>query len=203
MPALIEIVVATPAPVVEMGDDVIVVSAPDANVSVALVVVRAVKVKLVKVAIPPTAALPDAASPPPSVPAEAVTLTVAVELVKLPYASRIRTSGWVGSTEPEAPATGWAPIANLFATAALTVTVSRSEPVEEIDPSVTETTGTPAANNAIEPVATPLVNVNDVAEPNAVPATVGAVTGLVDEAAPENVKDFPPVNDVAVFPFTS
>jgi hypothetical protein len=47
-------------------------------------------------------------------------------------------------------------------------------------------------------VATPLVNVIAVGVPNAVATpelfvTVGDVTGFVDEFAPENVRDFPPV----------
>ena len=44
------------------------------------------------------------------------------------------------------------------------------------------------------------MNVNDVADPNAVPATVGPVTGPVEDAAPENVSDLAPVYEETVLP---
>ena len=59
-----------------------------------------------------------------------------------------------------------------------------------------------------EVVATPLPNVIAVVDPKAIATpllfvTVGAVTGLVDEFAPENVRFLEPVYDVAVLPYPS
>ena len=100
---------------------------------------RPAKVRFVNVAAPDTAAIPDVACDPPSVPPEAVTVTVAVEVVGFPYASAILTTGWVESAAPTTPATGCVPIASVLAVPADTVTDRRSEPVDEIAPSVTDT----------------------------------------------------------------
>ena len=76
-----------------------------------------------------------------------------------------------------------------------TVKLSRSEPVDEIVPSVADTTAVSALKSASvrEPVETPLVNVMDVAVPNAVAFTVGEVAGFADAFAPLKVTDFAPV----------
>ncbi|CAM4370474.1 hypothetical protein AQBE111736_13685 [Aquirufa beregesia] len=55
----------------------------------------------------------------------------------------------------------------------------------------------------MEAVATPLVKVKLVAVPKSVLATVGAVAGLDELAAPENIMDLLPVYPVAVLPETS
>ena len=83
-PAFTAIVVAVPAPVGVIEDDVTDATPVEANVRVYDEVIRPVKVRLVKVATPLTAAIPDVACGPPSVPPDAVTVTVAVDAVRLP-----------------------------------------------------------------------------------------------------------------------
>ncbi|CAM3913650.1 hypothetical protein AQAU111925_13200 [Aquirufa aurantiipilula] len=75
----------------------------------------------------------------------------------------------------------------------LTVTESRSPPVDEIVPSVAETVAASALYNLKDAVATPSVNVKLVPVPKLVPATVGAVLGLKELAAPEKVMLCEPV----------
>jgi hypothetical protein len=93
--------------------------------------------------------------------------------------------------------------ANLPTESAETVTESRSIPRALIEPSVTEIVALSALYNLIEPllpplvVATPLTKVIDVPVPKftARPellVTVGAVTGSLEEFAPENVSVFAP-----------
>ena len=89
--------------------------------------------------MPATAATPDVASVPPNVPPDAVTVTVAVDVVAFPYASTTFTTGCVDSAEPDAAGTGCVPTVNLLAVSATTVTVRRSKPDDEIDSSVTDT----------------------------------------------------------------
>jgi hypothetical protein len=95
-------------------------------------------------------------------------------------------------------------IVSLLAAAAETRTVSLSEPVALIVPSVTAMTAVSALYSVTTPllpldtVATPFVKVIAVTDPNAtaVPVlfrTVGAVMGFVEEFAPENVSDLGPV----------
>ena len=90
------------------------------------------------------------------------------------------------------------------AAAAVTATVSRSEPLEAaIVPSVTATFAVSALYSFSAPtpplvLETPAVKVFVVVEPKLVAAaallvTVGAVTGLLDELAPEKVRFFEPV----------
>jgi len=194
---------AVPGPDGVIDADVTDVNPDEANVRVCDVVVRPANVRFVNVAVPDTPATPEVACAPPNVPPEALTVTVAVDDVAFPYASTMVTTGCVLNNDPDAPATGCVAIASLFADAAETVTDNRSDPVAEIDPSVTDTVADSARYSTIAPVATPEVNVNDVEEPNDVPATVGAVTGLLDDPGPENVSDFDPVYEVAVFPLAS
>ena len=115
------------------------VSPDDAKVSVYDEVVRPANVRFVNVAVPATAATPDVASVSPNVPPDAVTVTVAVDVVAFPYASTTITTGCVDSAEPDAAGTGCVPTVNLFAVSATTVTIKRSETDDEIEPSVTDT----------------------------------------------------------------
>ncbi|CAM3491614.1 hypothetical protein AQEC111735_12040 [Aquirufa ecclesiirivi] len=77
--------------------------------------------------------------------------------------------------------------ANLLKLASETVTDRRSAPAAEILPSVAATVADSALYKAMLAVATPFVNVKLVPVPKLVPATVGAVLGLNELAAPENV----------------
>ncbi|CAM3492467.1 hypothetical protein AQEC111735_12105 [Aquirufa ecclesiirivi] len=88
--------------------------------------------------------------------------------------------------------------ANLLKLASETVTDKRSPPVDEILPSVVETTAASALYNFKLAVATPLLKVTTVAVPKFtslafLSVTVGAVTGLEELKAPENVNDLSPV----------
>jgi hypothetical protein len=138
LPAFTAMVAAAPAPVGVMDDDVTDVRPVEAKVRVYEEVMSPAKVRFVNVATPLTAALPDVACVPPSVPPDAVTVTVAVAVVRLPYASTTRTTGWVPRAAPDAPAAGCVPTASFDAVPTETVTDRVSEPVEEIVPSVTE-----------------------------------------------------------------
>ena len=114
-------------------------SPDDAKVSVYDEVVRPANVRLAKVEEPDTAATPDEAWAPPNVPPDAVTVTVAVDVVAFPYASTTITTGCVDSAAPDAAGTGCVPTVNLLAVSATTVTVRRSETDDEIESSVTDT----------------------------------------------------------------
>ena len=93
--------------------------------------------------------------------------------------------------------------ANLLKVAGDTVTDKRSEPVDEIVPSVADTVDDSALYNTIVPLATPFINVKLVAVPKSVAPTVGTVAGLLEVLAPENVMSLAPVYVVAVLPFAS
>jgi hypothetical protein len=103
---------------------------------------------------------------------------------------------------------------NLPATSGDTVTVRRSVPLAEMDPSVTAMVAVSAFDRRIRPfappdtVASPATNEIAVVPPKemAVPlafATVGGVTGSGEEEAPENTRFFVPVYPVALLPDVS
>lgn len=94
---------------------------------------------------------------------------------------------------------------NFSTSAAETVTMSRSVPLELSVPSVTAMVATPACTSRMTPfrprdtLATPLVKLSEVAVPNgrATPErsmTVGGSFGFDEESAPEKVNDRFPVN---------
>ncbi|CAM3492593.1 hypothetical protein AQEC111735_12110 [Aquirufa ecclesiirivi] len=83
--------------------------------------------------------------------------------------------------------------ANLSNVLGLTVTFKVPPVFELIVPSVAFTVADSALYKTIEPVATPAVKVKLVAVPKFVPATVGAVAGLIELAAPEKVMFLAPV----------
>ncbi|CAM3491581.1 hypothetical protein AQEC111735_12035 [Aquirufa ecclesiirivi] len=93
--------------------------------------------------------------------------------------------------------------ANLLYVAGLTVTDKRSAPAADKVPSVAAIVALSALYKTIDPVATPAVKVMLVAVPKFVPATVGAVEGLVELAAPENVIFLAPVYPVTVLSLAS
>jgi len=160
-------------------------------------------VRFVNVAVPADAATPADAWLPPSVPADALTVTVAALDTVFPYASDTRAAGCVENVEPEAPATGCVTMSSFVAEPALTVTDNRFAPVVVSEPCVATIVADSALNNTMDAVATPFVNVNEVADPNAVPATVGAVAGLEETDAPVKVTAFAPEYVVSVLPFAS
>ncbi|CAM4375949.1 hypothetical protein AQBE111736_13870 [Aquirufa beregesia] len=80
------------------------------------------------------------------------------------------------------------------------VTDKRSAPAATIDPSVAAIVADSALYNTMEAVATPFVKVKLVPVPKSVPATVGAVTGLLELLAPEKVIVCEPVYPITVFP---
>ncbi|CAM3922705.1 hypothetical protein AQAU111925_13480 [Aquirufa aurantiipilula] len=83
--------------------------------------------------------------------------------------------------------------ANLDMVDGLTVTFNVPPVFELMVPSVAFTIADSALYKAIEPVATPAVKVKLVAVPKSVSATVGAVAGLDELFAPENVMFLAPV----------
>ena len=81
---------------------------------------------------------------------------------------------------------------DVVALAAAAATVALSVPVPLLYvPSVTEIVAVSARYNRIAPVATPLVNVIDVAVPKFTPSTVGAMV-FGAAVAPENVRFLAP-----------
>lgn len=138
--------------------------------------------------------------PIPSLPAGVklnVTVNVTVvPVAKFPYASSTNTviAGLIVVFFAKVLGGCW-PQTSLFAAAALTTTVKLPDPAELIEPSVAPIVAVCALYSTIVrvPVDTPLVNVIAVAVPKLVPFTVGLVTGLGDELAPEKVRLWLPV----------
>ena len=134
-------------------------------------------------------------------------------MTTLPAASCTSTTGWVVQGLPYVAPAALVDKASLDAAPTATLTESRSPPVDEMAPSVTEIVAVSAAYKVITPffneatVATPLVKVRLVAVPKSTtPPSLSTMDGAKAPAemlAPEKVTLFVPAYVGTVFPWVS